>query len=90
MHLRVEVAQGDVKVTGEALVTVTDRLDAALSPAAASARWLPGYTFERAAGELWRSRFDAERNKDAAQFASAGFNPLTRSRTTAGSAALNA
>ena len=22
----------------------------------------PGYTFERAAGELWRSRFDAERN----------------------------
>jgi len=25
-------------------------------------RGLPGYTFERAAGELWRSRFDAERN----------------------------
>jgi hypothetical protein len=23
---------------------------------------LPGYTFERAAGELWRCRFDAERN----------------------------
>ena len=27
-----------------------------------NARGLPGYTFERAAGELWRSRFDAERN----------------------------
>ena len=26
------------------------------------ARGLPGYTFERAAGELWRSRFDAMRN----------------------------
>jgi hypothetical protein len=26
------------------------------------ARGLPGYTFERAAGELWRSRFDVERN----------------------------
>jgi hypothetical protein len=51
-----------VKVSGEALVTVTDRLDAELSPAAANARGLPGYTFERAAGELWRSRFDAERN----------------------------
>lgn len=25
-------------------------------------RGLPGYTLERAAGELWRSRFDAERN----------------------------
>ena len=25
-------------------------------------RGLPGYTFERAAGELWRSRFDTERN----------------------------
>ena len=23
---------------------------------------LPGYTFHKAAGELWRSRFDAERN----------------------------
>ena len=27
-----------------------------------NARGLPGYTFERAAGELWRSRFDATRN----------------------------
>lgn len=27
-----------------------------------NARGLPGYTFERAAGEQWRSRFDAERN----------------------------
>jgi hypothetical protein len=25
-------------------------------------RGLPGYTFERAAGELWHSRFDVERN----------------------------
>ena len=25
-------------------------------------RGLPGYTFERAAGDLWRCRFDAERN----------------------------
>jgi len=29
---------------------------------AVHARGLPGYTFERAAGELWRSRFDPERN----------------------------
>src|SRR5206468_1600227 len=37
-----------------------------ISPASSTtpvnARGLPGYTFERAAGELWRSRFDAARN----------------------------
>ena len=33
-----------------------------MSTAIVNARGLPGYTFERAAGELWRSRFDAERN----------------------------
>src|SRR6202008_4985820 len=41
---------------------VADRLDAAIGAAAVNARGLPGYTFERAAGEVWRSRFDAERN----------------------------
>ncbi len=33
-----------------------------MSTAIINARGLPGYTFERAAGELWRSRFDAARN----------------------------
>lgn len=33
-----------------------------MNTAIVNARGLPGYTFERAAGELWRSRFDAERN----------------------------
>jgi hypothetical protein len=36
--------------------------DAAIGPAVVNARGLPGYTFERVGGELWRSRFDAERN----------------------------
>jgi hypothetical protein len=44
------------------LVTVTDSLEAAMSPAVIATRGLPGYTFERAAGELWRCRFDAARN----------------------------
>jgi hypothetical protein len=61
-RLRVTVTQREVGVSADALITVTDRLDAAISPAAVSARGLPGYTFERAAGELWRSRFDAPRN----------------------------
>jgi len=48
--------------TAEALVTITDSLEVAMTPAVVNTRGLPGYTFERAAGELWRSRFDADRN----------------------------
>ena len=33
-----------------------------MSSAVITTRGLPGYTFERAAGELWRCRFDTERN----------------------------
>ena len=61
-RLSVTVTQRDVACTAEALITVTDSLDAAMSPAVVNARGLPGYTFERAAGELWRCRFDADRN----------------------------
>jgi hypothetical protein len=60
--LRVAVIQREVICSAEALVTITDSLETAISPAVVNARGLPGYTFERAAGELWRSRFDFERN----------------------------
>jgi hypothetical protein len=62
VRLRVIVNQREIECCAEALVTVTDSLDASLSSAVVSTRGLPGYTFERAAGELWRSRFDIERN----------------------------
>jgi hypothetical protein len=61
-RLQVTVRQRDVSCTADALVTVTDTLVTPSGTGIASARGLPGYTFERAAGELWRSRFDAERN----------------------------
>jgi hypothetical protein len=61
-RLRVSVSQREVTVTAEALITVTDSLESAMIPAVVNTRGLPGYTFERAAGELWRCRFDAERN----------------------------
>jgi hypothetical protein len=61
-RLKVRVSQREVTVTGEALITVTDSLESAMTPAVVNTRGLPGYTFERAAGELWRCRFDAERN----------------------------
>jgi hypothetical protein len=61
-RLRVTVTQRDVTCTGDALITVTDRLDVPGGGGTVNTRGLPGYTFERAAGELWRSRFDTERN----------------------------
>ncbi|HWX36950.1 MAG TPA: ATP-binding protein [Steroidobacteraceae bacterium] len=61
-RLSVTVTQRDIVCTAEALITVTDCLASAVIPAVVNARGLPGYTFERAAGELWRCRFDTERN----------------------------
>jgi hypothetical protein len=61
-RLRVTVTQREIACNAEALVTVTDSLETAMSPAVVTMRGLPGYTFERAAGELWRCRFDAARN----------------------------
>ncbi|MGH8132636.1 MAG: ATP-binding protein [Steroidobacteraceae bacterium] len=61
-RLKVSVTQSDITCTGEAVVTITDGAEIPASTAIVNARGLPGYTFERAAGELWRSRFDPERN----------------------------
>jgi len=61
-RLRVSVTQREVTCTAEALVTVSASLEASVTSTMVTARGLPGYTFERAAGEVWRSRFDAERN----------------------------
>ena len=61
-RLKVTVTQREVICTAEALVTVTDTLEPSVGAAIINARGLPGYTFERAAGELWRSRYDTEHN----------------------------
>src|SRR5947209_1494425 len=61
-RLKVTVSQREIAITAEALITVTDTLESAMSPAVVNTRGLPGYTFERAAGDLWRCRFDVERN----------------------------
>ncbi len=61
-RVAVTVRQHDVVCVSEALITVTNELLAQINPATAPARGLPGYTFERAPGESWRSKFDPERN----------------------------
>ena len=62
VRLRAAVTQRDVTCSAEALITVTDSLVPSTGSGVIDARGLPGYTFERASGELWRSRFDVTRN----------------------------
>ena len=54
-----------------------------MSSAVINTRGLPGYTFERAAGELWRSRFDAERNIIVVNSGHRDFVFATRNRALA-------
>jgi hypothetical protein len=52
----------DAVCVGEGLITVTHELLTQLAPTTVASQGLPGYTFERAPGESWRSKFDAKRN----------------------------
>jgi hypothetical protein len=61
-RVRVTVRQRDLVCVNEALITVTNELLAQINAATAPARGLPSYTFERAPGESWRSKFDTRRN----------------------------
>ncbi len=61
-RVKVTVRQRDIVCVNEALITVTNELLTQISAATTPARGLPGYTFERAPGESWRSKFDTKRN----------------------------
>jgi len=62
-QLAVTAAQGDIVCEGEAMITVTDMLLPEIPEMAGQNRQgLPGYTFRKAPGKLWRSRYDAEQN----------------------------
>jgi hypothetical protein len=64
VRLRVAAVQHDVECEAEALVTITDTLlPEAKRPASDSpSRGLPGYTFDHAPADLWRSRYDESQN----------------------------
>ena len=79
-RLRVTVIQRETACSAEALVTITDSLEVAMSSAVITTRGLPGYTFERAAGELWRCRFDTERNTIVVNSGHRDFVFATRNR----------
>jgi hypothetical protein len=61
-RVKVIVRQRDVVCGAEGLITVTHELLAQIGATTIPSQGLPGYTFERAAGESWRSRFDVARN----------------------------
>jgi len=60
--LEVIVRQGDKICRDEAMITVTESLIDQSSNTAKTNKGLPGYTYRRAPGETWRSRYDEEKN----------------------------
>ncbi len=61
--LEVVVKQGNKSCTAEGVITVTDTLiEKNIKDKSSTSKGLPGYTFMRAPGELWRSRFDEKNN----------------------------
>jgi len=58
----VTVSQGPASCSAEAIITITESLLPENRAGPDKGQGLPGYTFERAPGELWRSRFDTTRN----------------------------
>jgi len=61
--LEAEATQGEVSASARAVVTTSETLMERESAAGeARGKGLPGYTFLRATGELWRSRFDSKNN----------------------------
>jgi hypothetical protein len=61
-RIAVTVSQGTTVCEGEGIITVTDSLLPELKQPAETRQGLPGYTFRKAPGELWRAKYDAEQN----------------------------
>lgn len=63
VRLRVAAVQHNIECEAEALITITDTLlPEAKKTSDTASRGLPGYTFEHAPADLWRSRYDEPRN----------------------------
>ena len=62
--MKVVATQATTECAAEALITVTDSLlpESAQAREGASRPGIPSYTFRKAPGELWRSRYDGEQN----------------------------
>jgi hypothetical protein len=54
--------QGEIECSAEALITVTESLLPESRSSDATKQGIPSYTFQKAPGELWRSRYDSDQN----------------------------
>ncbi|MEK7689600.1 MAG: ATP-binding protein [Bdellovibrionota bacterium] len=61
-RISVKAKQGQIECEAIAVITVTATLSEAKKEDGPIGRGLPGYTFQRAPGESWRSRYDEARN----------------------------
>lgn len=84
--IEVKATQGDIVVAASALVTVTANLvKRSAGTEGAIRRGLPGYSYQKAPGQLWRSRYDVDRsiifiNNAHADFIYASRQPMTKLR----------
>lgn len=62
VRIGVTAMQNETACEAEAIITVTDSLLPETKGRTNSSQGLPGYTFEHAPGQLWRSRYDTEHN----------------------------
>jgi PAS domain-containing protein len=62
VRVKLTVSQGEIERSAEALITVTRELLPQVGTTIIDSAGLPGYTFESAPGDSWRSRFDSGRN----------------------------
>jgi len=80
-RVRVTARQGEIECSGEALVTVTQSLLPASPGRETTKQGIPSYTFQKAAGELWRSRYQADQNLVVINNGHRDFVFASRSRT---------
>jgi hypothetical protein len=63
VQIECAVRQGEVSCKADGVITVTESLvEQEEQPGKESSKGLPGYTYLRAPGELWRSRYDKKNN----------------------------
>ena len=60
--LKVTASDGKTQCSAEAVITVTAELIDKKEQSGNAGKGLPGYTYLKAPGELWRSKYDPERN----------------------------
>lgn len=61
-RISLTATQGETVCTAEGIITVTDTIMPKHDQESVSKKGMPGYTFKRAPGELWRSQYDEKQN----------------------------